>query len=111
MEDTYSAARLGQKRTEAVSAALQRITESAEQTQEAVRAIAREAAAQAQGTSSLNTIMSEIQGVATDSAAGTEEASAATQETTASMEEISQQAQAVLDESNRLRSLVEKFKL
>jgi methyl-accepting chemotaxis protein len=111
MEETYSAARLGQKRTGAVSAALERITASAEQTKEAVRAISREAAAQAQGTSSLNTIMSEIQGVATDNAAGTEEASAATQETTASMEEISQQAQAVLDESNRLRSLVEKFKL
>jgi len=111
MEETHSAARLGQKRTEAVSTALERITASAEETKEAVRAISREAAAQALGTSSLNAIMSEIQGVATDNAAGTQEASAATEETTASMDEISQQAQAVLNESNRLRSLVEKFKL
>jgi methyl-accepting chemotaxis protein len=76
-----------------------------------VRAIAKEAALQAEGTSALTRSMEAIQAVATDNAAGTQEASAATEETTASMEEINQQAQALMDESNRLRSLVEKFKL
>lgn len=111
MEETNAAAELGQRRVEAVTAALDRITSGTEKTKEAVRAISREAAVQAQGTAALTSFMSEIQGVATDNAAGTEEASAATEETTASMEEITQQAQLVLQESTRLRSLVEKFKL
>jgi methyl-accepting chemotaxis protein len=55
--------------------------------------------------------MDEIQGIATDNAAGTQQASAATEETTASMEEVNQQSKALLEEANQLRSLVERFRL
>jgi methyl-accepting chemotaxis protein len=111
MEETSEAAGQGQRKTAAVGEALQRIVEAAARTKEAVRDIAREAARQAESAASLSSLMEEIQGVATDNAAGTEEASAATEETTASMEEIGTQAQALMEEANRLRSLVEKFKL
>ncbi len=111
MAETNQAALLGRDKTAGVSAALGRISASAAETRDAVRAIAKEAALQAEGTSTLTRSMEAIQAVATDNAAGTQEASAATEETTASMEEINQQAQALMDESNRLRSLVEKFKL
>jgi methyl-accepting chemotaxis protein len=111
MAETNQAALLGRDKTAGVSAALGRISASAAETRDAVRAIAKEAALQAEGTSALTGSMEAIQAVATDNAAGTQEASAATEETTASMEEINQQAQALMDESNRLRSLVEKFKL
>ncbi len=111
MEETRAAARLGQKVTETAARALEGISAGAEQTRESIRAIAREAAVQAQGAAALSKSMEEIRSVATDNAAGTQEASAATQETTASMEEIDQQAKALLEEANRLRSLVEKFKL
>ncbi len=111
MEETRSAAQLGHRKTAAVAEALSRITSGASSTQEMVRAIARGAGSQAEGVSELSRVMDEIQGVATDNAAGTEEASAATEETTASMESINLQAQALLSEANRLRSLVEKFKL
>jgi methyl-accepting chemotaxis protein len=111
MEETSEAASQGQQKTAAVGDALQRIVEAAARTKEAVRDIAREAARQAESAASLSSLMEEIQGVATDNAAGTEEASAATEETTASMEEIGTQAQALMEEANRLRSLVEKFKL
>ncbi len=111
MEETRSAAQLGGQKTAAVAEALSRITAGAEGTREAVRSIAKGAASQAIGVQELSGVMEEIQGVATDNAAGTEEASAATEETTASMESINQQAQALLFESNRLRSLAERFKL
>jgi len=111
MEGTRSAAQLGQQKTAAVAEALVRITAGAEGTREAVRSIARGAASQAIGVKELSGVMEEIQGIATDNAAGTEQASAATEETTASMESINQQAQALLSESNRLRSLAERFKL
>jgi len=55
--------------------------------------------------------MNDIQGIATDNAAGTQQASASTEETTASMEEIDQQVKALLEESNNLRGLVERFRL
>jgi methyl-accepting chemotaxis protein len=111
MEDTRSAARLGQEKTAAVSQALGRITGSADQTRAAVQTIARESAHQAEGTASLARLMEEIQGVATENAAGTQQASAATEETTASMEEVQAQTRSLLEEANRLRSLVERFRL
>jgi len=111
MEDTRSAARLGQDKNAAVSQALGRITSSADQTKAAVRTITLEAARQTEGATSLVRLMEEIQGVATENAAGTQQASAATEETTASMEEVQQQTRSLMDEANRLRSLVERFKL
>ncbi|MEW5764430.1 MAG: methyl-accepting chemotaxis protein [Acidobacteriota bacterium] len=111
MEQMQETSLLAQRRTGAVAESLARITAEAAETREAVRGITLEAAEQARGAASLNTAMEEIQAVATDNAAGTQEVSAATEETTASMEEINQQAKALLNESNRLRSLVERFRL
>ena len=111
MGETQEAAALGQEKTSGVSSALRGIRTGAEETRDAVRSISKEAALQAEGASALTRVMDEIQGIATDNAAGTQQASAATEETTASMEEVNQQSKALLEEANQLRSLVERFRL
>ncbi len=111
LEETNSAANTGQVKTKGVSEALERIGMAAGETLQAVRAISTEAEQQAELAASLTGPMEEIQSVATDNAAGTQETSAATEETTASMEEINQQTRSLLEEADRLRSSVEKFKL
>jgi methyl-accepting chemotaxis protein len=111
MDRTRQAAKAGAERVQHVSESLMRIVDGSSTTREAVIVITREADQQALSASSLQKAMVEIQGVATENAAGTQELSAATEETTAAMEEISAQSRALLDEANNLRGLVEKFKL
>jgi len=111
LEETQEAAQQGLLKTAAVSEALDRIRSAANETMEAVRAISREAEVQAERAASLAEPMEEIQSIATENAAGSEEASAATEETTASMEEINQRAKFLLKEADTLRSQVEVFKL
>lgn len=111
MDRTGEAARAGADRVQNVSESLGRIVEGSSATREAVTEIAREVERQASSTQGLQKAMVEIQGVATENAAGTEELSAATEETTAAMEEISVQSRNLLEEANNLRGLVEKFKL
>jgi methyl-accepting chemotaxis protein len=111
MDRTREAAKGGADRVQQVAHSLERIVDGSSQPRDAVATIAREADQQALSSASLQKSVLEIQGVATENAAGTEELSAATEETTAAMEEISSQARALLDEANNLRGLVEKFKL
>jgi methyl-accepting chemotaxis protein len=111
MDRTGEAARAGADRVQNVSESLRRIVEGSSATREAVTEIAREVDRQASSAQGLQKAMVEIQGVATENAAGTEELSAATEETTAAMEEISTQSRNLLEEANNLRGLVEKFKL
>ncbi len=111
IEETRGSARMGMDKTQAVNRALDRVNAGITATKEAVRVIAREAALQAEAASALLRVVEEIQAVATENAAGSEELSAATEEITASMEEVSGGAKGLMDQANRLRSLVEKFRL
>lgn len=111
MDRTREAAKTGADRVEHVSESLRRIVDGSSLSLEAVSTIAKEADQQAASAASLQKAVMEIQGVATENAAGTQQLSAATEETTAAMEEISSQSRSLLDEANNLRGLVEKFKL
>jgi len=111
MDETRASARVGREKNEAVGRALERITAATTGTRDAVRVIAREAALQAEAAAAMLRAVEEIQGVATENAAGSEELSAATQEITASMEEVSLGTKALLEQADRMRSLVEKFRL
>ncbi len=111
MDSTKVSAKNGQEKVEAVVSAFDTIRESTSSTRSAVVLISDEANTLATIASQLLGAMEEIQEIATENAAGSEEVSAATEEITASMEEINKEAQSLLEESNILKGLIEKFKL
>lgn len=108
---TKASARKGQDRVEAVVSAFDQINRGTAATKEAVRVISREAGEQAGAAAKLLKAMEEIQEIATENAAGSQEISAATEEISASMEEINKEAKSLLEEANRLRTIVEKFQI
>lgn len=108
---TKASARKGQDRVEAVVSAFDQINRGTAATKEAVRVISAEAGEQAGAAAKLLKAMEEIQEIATENAAGSQEISAATEEISASMEEINKEAKALLEEANRLRTIVEKFQI
>ncbi len=111
MQNTILAAKNGQERVETVVAAFDRITETTSATKNAVKLISKEADSLATIASQLLTAMEEIQEIATENAAGSEEVSAATEEITASMEEINKEAKSLLTEAEKLKNAIEKFKV
>jgi len=108
---TRSSARNGQDRVEAVVSAFDQINRGTAATKDAVRVISREAGEQAAAASKLLKAMEEIQEIATENAAGSQEISAAAEEISASMEEINKEAKSLLEEADRLRTIVEKFQI
>jgi methyl-accepting chemotaxis protein len=111
MDMTRSAAKNGQDRVEAVVSAFDQINRGTAATKDAVKVISKEAELQAGSAAQLLKVMEEIQEIATENAAGSEEVSAATEEISASMEEINKEAKSLLEEANRLRTFVEKFQI
>ncbi len=111
MNLTRAAARNGQDSVEAVVSAFDQINRGTASTREAVKVISREAGDQAVSAAKLLKAMEEIQEIATENAAGSQEISAATEEISASMEEINKEAKSLLEEADRLRTIVEKFRI
>jgi methyl-accepting chemotaxis protein len=111
METTISAAKNGQEMVEAVVSAFDTINQTTSSTRNAVRLISKEADSLALISSQLLTAMEEIQEIATENAAGSEEVSAATEEITASMEEINKEAKSLLDEAEKLKNAIGKFQI
>ena len=111
MENTISAAKNGQERVEAVVSAFDTINQTTSSTKNAVKLISREADSLATIASQLLSAMEEIQEIATENAAGSEEVSAATEEITASMEEINREAKSLLDEAEKLKNAIGKFQI
>lgn len=111
MEATIAAAKNGQERVEAVVSAFDSINETTSSTKNAVKLISKEAESLALISSQLLTAMEEIQEIATENAAGSEEVSAATEEITASMEEINKEAKSLLEEVEKLQNAIGKFQL
>lgn len=111
METTISAARNGQVKVEAVVSAFDTINLTTSSTRDAVKLISKEAESLALISSQLVTAMEEIQEIATENAAGSEEVSAATEEITASMEEINKEVKSLLDEAEQLENAIGKFQI
>ncbi len=111
MNLTRAAARNGQDSVEAVVSAFDQINRGTASTKDAVKVISREAGEQASAAAKLLKAMEEIQEIATENAAGSQEISAATEEISASMEEINKEAKSLLEEADRLRTIVEKFRI
>lgn len=111
IESTRLSAQNGQEKVEAVVSAFDTISQASSSTRMAIALISNEANNLATIASQLLEAMEEIQEVATENAASSEEVSAATEEITASMEEINKEATSLLNESNKLKGLIEKFKL
>lgn len=111
MEATIAAAKNGQEKVETVVSAFDSINETTSSTKNAVKLISKEAESLALISSQLLTAMEEIQEIATENAAGSEEVSAATEEITASMEEINKEAKSLLEEVEKLQNAIGKFQL
>lgn len=111
MKNTISAAKNGQERVEAVVSAFDTINQTTTSTRNAVKLISKEADSLALISAQLLSAMEEIQEIATENAAGSEEVSAATEEITASMEEINKEAKSLLTEAEKLKYAIEKFKV
>ncbi|MCX7830450.1 MAG: methyl-accepting chemotaxis protein, partial [Acidobacteria bacterium] len=111
MDSTISAAKNGQERVEAVVSAFDTINQTTSSTKIAVKLISKEADSLALIASQLLTAMEEIQEIATENAAGSEEVSAATEEITASMEEINKEAKSLFEEAEKLKNAIGKFQV